>query len=545
MRELVEANGGKYSKNLTRHITHLVSPKGGGRKVEGAIKWNQFLVDPLWLEDCLKRRARVNEKYYRLSLPKEKRGAGAFTGVPDEAASLLPPNYYAETRRISTHKAIIARNKKKSDDVWASVISALPKGRSKTAIKAESSWDSNLIFNVDEPEVIEEAPVARKRESSGIAESETKRTRLETQNAASIHEYEPSKGIFENLTFAFCGYENAQVRHLEEIVRSHNGRSSINMLHSEVTHVIVNSKIPPSEKAKLTRGLSKTVTIATEWLIERSLFKKSLVCDVWGRYLEHRNLPDFTGLDVSISGFTGVELLHIEKLVPILGATFQPTFTAQRHVLVATPKSNKFQFALKWKIPIVKVEWLWECAKTGTSVPLSPEWVLDNVDYKGQILRGTLPQAKSKVSLRPQNGHTKKEQILEPVKKTHTNAFSSETSQLVELLAGKIAASVSQDASDIENSPGKSRRIIGKARVSSTSSHSSIPSEAVKGSSTSISAEGFTGTQISYCDPDTLREREALLQAMGTSSEIQEYQFSQEMLPAEDAHHHRNLRNRR
>lgn len=569
IRELVEANGGRYSKNLTRHITHLISPIGGGRKVEGAIKWKQFLVDPEWFEDCLKRNARVNEKYYRLSLPKHKRGVGAFNGVPDPNASLLPPNYYSEERRVASQKVILARNKKNSDEVWASVIKSLPKARTEKAAPLNSVWDDSFIESRTEDVEVELEPESkvRKRNSSEIeSESVTKRSRLNQNKEKPDQTFDLVKGIFEDQTFAFCGYERAQIRYLEGIIRSHNGRSSSDLLHPEVTHVIINSKTSPSEKAILTKGLSKRVAVATEWLIERSLFKKALVCDLWGSYIEHRSLPEFQGLNVSISGFSGVELLHIEKLIPMLGATFQSTFTAQRDVLIATPKSKKFQYALRWKVPIVRIEWLWECANTGKSVPLLSKWTLDSVDYGERTLHGSeyKPKALEKESnhtskINANNNDGEKENLITlPRRSKHhsnettrqnskQNSLASETSQLVELLAGKLGASISQDGpSDSDTSPGKSRRFVGRARVSSTSSltHASFQGENSRSSLNGATAnQEVVGTQITYCDPDTLKDREALLNAMGTTSDYNPaYNFSQEMLPAEDSFPHRNLR---
>lgn len=517
MKELIEANGGRFNKNLTKQTTHLISPTGGGRKVEGALRWKQFLVDPLWLEDCLKRQARVKEKYYSLSLPRSQRGKGAFSEVPDPDRSLLPPNYYSTSSNVALQRTIVTRNKKSSDGLWASVIESLPKSRPKSVTPLASEWEN---VEQDEPEIVQEVESRNKRkneESENLVNLKRKR-----QETLTMSNYDKPREMFEDLVFAFGGFNDKQTRQLSQIVRSHNGKCSTDLHNPDVTHVIINSTVSPEEKATLTKYISRTVTICTEWMIERSLFEKRLVGDVWGRYVEHRKLPEFEGLKVSISGFSGVELLHVGKLIPMLGASLQPTLTPQRHVLVATPKSKKFSYALQWKIPIVGVEWLWECARTGTSVPLASKWTLDNVDRDGQVLRGpTEPSTRS---------------VLSPVTESKMASMSPEVHNPVELLANKIANSRAATTTEQEQRQG-------------SSTPTSFDRTVTRNQSRAQSTLDVPGTQITFCDKDTLREREALLHAMGsTSSEIglsQDMQFSQETQPAEDAFHHRKLRHQR
>ena len=90
--KLITENGGVYDSSLRKSSTHLITPSGAGRKVEGAIKWKQEVVDPRWVEDCLKRNARLEERYYSLSVAKGKRGLNAF-GV----SLILMHRYYQNT----------------------------------------------------------------------------------------------------------------------------------------------------------------------------------------------------------------------------------------------------------------------------------------------------------------------------------------------------------------------------------------------------------------------------------------------------------------
>lgn len=108
------------------------------------------------------------------------------------------------------------------------------------------------------------------------------------------------------------------------------------------------------------------------------IFPKKHISEWWLEYaLEHQKLPPddicmgggavegFSGINICITGFEGMELLHIPKLLALLGATFHETLTANRDVLLckSTTSSAKCAMAKKWGVRIVDRRWLYESAR--------------------------------------------------------------------------------------------------------------------------------------------------------------------------------------
>jgi twin BRCT domain/BRCA1 C Terminus (BRCT) domain len=83
----------------------------------------------------------------------------------------------------------------------------------------------------------------------------------------------------------------------------------------------------------------------------------------------HRLIVDLNNIAISITGFSGPDLLHIERLITLLGAQYYSNLTRKRSLLL-TPdhsvKGQKMTKAKDWGIPVVSVGWLWEVISRGS-----------------------------------------------------------------------------------------------------------------------------------------------------------------------------------
>ncbi|KAJ4362354.1 protein kinase activating protein dpb11 [Neocucurbitaria cava] len=96
----------------------------------------------------------------------------------------------------------------------------------------------------------------------------------------------------------------------------------------------------------------------------------------------------FAGLTVNSTGFVGIELLHVTKLVTLMGttmsaltshesnvltgATYDEQLTKKTSVMICnsrSPNAQKLKFASDKHIPAVHSTWLWECLRTGRLEP--------------------------------------------------------------------------------------------------------------------------------------------------------------------------------
>ena len=138
----------------------------------------------------------------------------------------------------------------------------------------------------------------------------------------------------------------------------------------------------PLEKAPTPFGDSELVT---EMWIERCIAANSPLnaqdfvvcspmpgpfprsCNIRARFYLILDLRD---LAISISGFSGPDLLHIERLIPLLGGDYYKSLTRKRSLLLIQDEASghKIRKALQWRVPVVKVGWLWEVILQGDNI---------------------------------------------------------------------------------------------------------------------------------------------------------------------------------
>jgi DNA replication regulator DPB11 len=354
--DIITTHGGEHAANLTRSVTHLITPCNKGNKCHYAKHWDIPIVRAEWVTASVERGAALAESYFHVDLDDDKIGVGAFEGT-----SKRSPVYVDEEVPLPRP----ASKRVSSNAIWDSILGDLDRpAKGKSAAMQLSAWD-----DADRDHTDDGYPLEKSRRRKTLTKSE------QVEEAA--------KGLFSGQVFDFVGFDQKQRRTLEKVVASHNGEISTQS-HSDTTTIIVNSAMDPLDKPNFR---SSDITIVTEWAVERSMHKHELLLDVWGTFVEHRNIPEFRGLKVSLSGFSGIELLHLDRLLAMLGATFQPVFSRDGDLLISTKKSSKFKYALQWDIPIVNELWLWECALQGRMVPLDSKiWVLDGKESESRVL---------------------------------------------------------------------------------------------------------------------------------------------------------------
>lgn len=79
---------------------------------------------------------------------------------------------------------------------------------------------------------------------------------------------------------------------------------------------------------------------------------------------------------VCSTGFGGIDLLHVSKLVNLMGASYDEVLTPQASVLICfdphTASQNKLRHIKEWGVPAVSADWLWASIQTGQKKPFEP-----------------------------------------------------------------------------------------------------------------------------------------------------------------------------
>ncbi|KAL1890430.1 protein kinase activating protein dpb11 [Sporothrix stenoceras] len=387
---LIVNNGGVYSGDLTRAVTHLIVNKPEGKKYNAALHWNIRTVAIEWLHDSVSRGMILDETKYDPRLPPHERGKDAWVrNHAERTASILgkrlrdaaaaaaaeKQNGQRKLRKTTSQKLSVQR-----DDLWGDILGK----------PAQPS-------PAPEPVAPEAAMAVSSKRNTPAPESSRPTNGAEAQKPAQRASAQPTDvsdgGVLSTSIFCIHGFSQERTNVLAGAVATMGGSvaTSLEEMAAIATrrpeaplyqHVIV----PQEERPELHPAVADNVLLITEFFIERCLHKKQYALSggpsttlaqqpnpgTIGRPFPVFPIPGFDTLSVCSSGFTGVDLNQIDKTVRQLGAKYEERFTAQCSVLVVTSlpavRKQKLELALSWKVPVVDAKWLSACIASGTLV---------------------------------------------------------------------------------------------------------------------------------------------------------------------------------
>eukprot|EP01080_Neovahlkampfia_damariscottae_P012741 gene12741-6933_t len=153
--------------------------------------------------------------------------------------------------------------------------------------------------------------------------------------------------IFESFIFSFSAVENKD-KYIEKITKF-GGKTETDYTNN-VTHLIASKAC--TEKCREAR-LIETPIIFPEWIDKCIEQKQLLPTDPY-------KLSPLTGCTISSSGFDSYSKGQISDVINELGGTFVNDFSRRcTHLISQKPEGKKVEHAIKWKIPIVKIDWLY------------------------------------------------------------------------------------------------------------------------------------------------------------------------------------------
>uniref|UniRef100_A0A060TAS3 ARAD1D22242p n=1 Tax=Blastobotrys adeninivorans TaxID=409370 RepID=A0A060TAS3_BLAAD len=489
---LVQRYNGQYLADLTRKVTHLVSPSKSGRKYKYAQKWGGIsIVSPKWIYQSIERGACLREEYFSLDLPENEIGVGSFIkkAAPTDTTE---PLEQAEAPRLRL--TISQRHRANPNQIWGSVLESIEHVEVNESVK-DDAWDHNKASSKLPDKAQLELDRNLKLQTAG-----NERSQDEIQDVIQGHEHQEDQnqqetGMFADQVFEFYGFDDKKLEKLRTVVTSHGGKVNDGIMNT--TLFIASFELDPRNAPRI-----EGYELYTELLIERSLYKKALTVDHWGKFIWQRNISGFNNLRVSLSGYSGIEAYHLPKIIRVLGGLPQEVINKDCDLLISLPNSRKFRFALHCEIPIVSADWLFEVASQGSLVDLSDKkFVLDGKEAQRRIL---LPRLES-----DKNG------VSEKRRASVSETDSSETARL--------------------HTTKKTRRIVGRAAVSTIPTKT--PAMTLENSRSSLDEENeeSRATQIRYLDPDAQLDNQKLLEELG-GVQAQEEMRRTEMTPAEDLH---------
>ncbi|KAF3354873.1 hypothetical protein VdG1_04529 [Verticillium dahliae VDG1] len=336
--------GGHHKYDLTPDVTHLIvgqydTPKyrhvakerpdikamdarwidaPEGKKYRAARNWNIRTVSLAWLDQSVERGMILDEQYFDPVLPPEDQGRGAWNRNAQRPSAL--------------------------------------KRASKTSLEPNTDAGRDATDRIEVADSMADL-AARKPQAP--------------------------PGIFTGCTALTAGFESWKAKVLSETIASLGG-TICNTLQqlldargpSAFQRFLV---VPQSSQPETHPQLPPDayIDIVTEFFVERCLHNKTL-CQpsdhVLGRPFARFPVDGFEDLAICTAGFTGIDLLHVEKCTTQMGAKYASRLNEATSVLVCRSvmetRPEKLRFARDSMIPVVSADWLGGCVESGFNVPV-------------------------------------------------------------------------------------------------------------------------------------------------------------------------------
>ncbi|OKP14432.1 S-M checkpoint control protein rad4 [Penicillium subrubescens] len=405
MHDMTVENGAEFRKDLTKSVTHLVSRSTEGEKYKFATQWNIKVVTVKWFHDCIERGMILDEDKYHPRLPLEEQGLGAWDRT-------IPMNAKLQLGRARPA---------------ASDSSSNPRPRKKlrrTASTKLIGQNENIWGDIIGAGFANEVAESRNARSEGPV---TERPKPFIQAAKSF------KGV---------------LRHHLEFNAAHCVDSLTEFSSPSIPKtgqglfVMVPYKTPRSEVPS-TDDMAFECEVVTDMWLERCLDARALVppeSHVASTPFPKFPIPGFSGMRICSTGFARIDLLHLSKLVDLMGASYDEYLTSKASVLICndpqTASHDKLRHTSEWGVPAVSADWFWISVQTGQKKPFDPYIVRRPVSQKndsrekpsetsvsGKAMHpptGKAREGLSKTSKGPATGRQSKTVVLEKSDKSRT-----------------------------------------------------------------------------------------------------------------------------
>ncbi|RDA94538.1 hypothetical protein CP533_2748 [Ophiocordyceps camponoti-saundersi (nom. inval.)] len=522
----IEANGAEYAGDLTRRCTHLIAKEAQGQKFKAAKSWNIPTVTLDWLKQSVARGMMLEETKFDPLSPPEVQGLDAWVN-----------------RDLSVARCSLGKRARKAKE--RAQEQGARKLRKTTSMKKFNSQSTATLWE----EIVgrresDATPAAQDKEPPAVTRK-GKKDNGDGDDALVSLPFEEPAGVFANCYFAIHGFDEVRERVLEETIATLGGSLSPTLeglLSSSSSAVQPASK---SQQEKLFLIVPQTsqpdthpptgtekVHVVTEFYMEQCLHRRRLVApcqQVLGQPFPLFPIPGFEGLTICSAAFTGLELSQLARSVGQLGARFAQDFRPSTSLVVCrhlpAMRKEKLRFALEWRVPVVKADWLWECISTGFNVPIE-DYIFPELRrrYVGSNFSTTLvPTGRPLSRTHSEPAAAKPKPQQGEITKTQAPAQSRKDAER-QALTSKLTSLIDEPATSPSPSPSSShhhhhhhhrrRHLLGRAVSNASSTMSSTAAAATRPPQSLSPPPPPPATQLEYHDPQAVECKAALVQKM-------------------------------
>ncbi|KIW12005.1 hypothetical protein PV08_09279 [Exophiala spinifera] len=367
LQQNVIENGGEYTGDLTKDVTHLIAAKPEGKKYEYALSWQKKVVSLKWYKDTLDRGMQLDETLYHPSMPAAEQGVGAWKRRPQ-----LSPRSSKRTREETSapepsrklRRTASARLGSQTQHMWTDIVGG-------AGFEADPADRPRLKPSVSMPAL---------RQNEGPAHQHA-----DMPSDIAAERFQASSGFLTGRQFIFRGFEERKHAIISKIVLDEGGMiidaENVDAYERDETLLILPHDVRRKRRtADLDLFVPGLQTVSELWL-ERCMLDKIFIPPT--RYplgcIPGPSSTVLSSTTINVSGFSGLETLHVSKIVATLGGSYAETFAAGVSVLVIRSGSHNTQklgSAQEWGIPVVSENWLWSTIKNG-----------ERAEFKGYLVQ--------------------------------------------------------------------------------------------------------------------------------------------------------------
>ncbi|OGM48867.1 subunit of DNA polymerase II [Aspergillus bombycis] len=455
------AQGAEFRKDLTKQVTHLVARDTESQKYKFATQWNIKVITVKWFTDSIERGMILEETLYHPLVPEEQQGAGAWNRALPAVREKDPGNEGSSNprprklRRIASAKLV-----DQNEGIWGDIVGTGSRG-------SQQKDDSQLL--VKRASMVQEAKsfasettFAEPQEQSNV--DKFQRPRQQFSEAASHRD-----GFLDGCYFFIHGFSSKQTNVLRQHL-SFNGAQLVGSL-SEFSrpdipkrghglYTIVPYKMPRNQVPS-TDDLAFECEVVTDMWLERCLDAKTLVPPE--SHIANTPIPCFPipGLDnmkICSTGVSRIDLLHLSKLVGLIGATYNEYLTPTASVLLCndpgSANQEKLRHTQEWNVPAVTVDWLWTSIQKAQKQPFEPFLIRKSTSQSSRDPEkrvGSLPdQREQSQELNKRNNATKSQIHMDH---PQTNKLTRQTSKETDKVPSRHSTPLQENSGILQKEP--------------------------------------------------------------------------------------------
>ncbi|XP_025993748.1 DNA topoisomerase 2-binding protein 1 isoform X2 [Solenopsis invicta] len=374
LNRILNVGGATRLDDVSDAVTHVIV--GDENKASTELKMIKsrglcpYILNIDWLEESIKLKRPASEENFLF----EAKNEASKKNVETPASPLSKKNLQLLQRPkrppVPSFKKVAPENENEQPDL---VQQYLQESNDSCSVNSVREFTKPISEGKDQ-ENLNDTKYVRTSEICSLNVAPTKN--MENDNTVLLSQNcTVNEQLFKGLTFVVTGFDNED-NHIEETIVMLGGR-----LISKTYNGIPDYGVVPVQGAPLQHTVNEIVShlfiedcIKQEQIVELKYYHRPISI--------RKRCNPLSECVITMSMYTGVERDYLSTLAMELGAICQDMFARKvnaeknthvsTHLVCPSPEGNKYNAAVRWKLPAVTAEWLKTCADQLTFVDETP-----------------------------------------------------------------------------------------------------------------------------------------------------------------------------